>query len=63
MKKYILQPFKLIYPSRNETYFPINTRDKRYNTPSFSALWLDLALGSGGVGSPNLWWSTVFSRH
>ena len=50
MEKYVFQLFKLLYPSGYETYLPKLTRDKRYNTP----LWLDLALGSGGVGSPNL---------
>ena len=55
MKKYVLQPFKLLYPSRYEIYLPIITRAKRYNTASFSAVWLDLALCSGGAGSPYIW--------
>ena len=54
MKKCVIQPFKLLYPSIYPTYLPILTRDKRLNTPSFSALWLYLALGSGGVDSPYL---------
>ena len=54
MKKYVFQPFKLLYPSRYEIYLPILTRAKRYNTASYSAVWLDLALGSGGAGSPIL---------
>ena len=54
MKKYVFQPFKLLYPSRYGTYLYVLTRDKPYNTACFSAVWLDLALGSGGVGSPNL---------
>ena len=53
-KKYVFHPFKLLHPAGYETYLPIPTRDKRYNTSSFSEVWLDLALGSGGVGSPNL---------
>ena len=54
MKTYIFQQLKLLFPSRYEIYSAILTRDKRYNTPSYSALWLDLSQGSGGVGSRNL---------
>ena len=38
MKKYVLQPLKLPYPSKYATYLPILTRDKRYNTACFRAL-------------------------
>ena len=54
MKKYVFQSFKLLHSSRYGTYLPKLTRDKRYNTTGFIAVWLDLALRSGGVGSPNL---------
>ena len=52
MKKHIFQPFKIPHPSRYETYLPLLTCDKRYNTLCSSAPRLDLALGSGQVGSP-----------
>ena len=61
-KKYIFEPFKLLYPSRDETHLNRLTRDKRYNTPSLSALWLDLAPGSEGAGCPNLYSSLWFSH-
>ena len=54
MKIYVFQPFKRPHTSRYETYFPILTCDKRYNTQCFSALWLNLALGSDRVRSPYL---------
>ena len=33
----VFQPYKLQHPSRYETYFPVLTHPKRYNTPCFSA--------------------------
>ena len=38
MEKYVFQPFKLPHQPGYETYLPTLTRDKRYNTPCFSAL-------------------------
>ena len=51
MRIHVFQPIKLLYASWYETYLSILAHDKRYNTPCFSAPWLDLAQGSGRVGS------------